>query len=240
MARLVHRRRLAPVLAALVVTCAASTAPSASAQEPLYVAVTATQPDHLWTGDPATISGRVTLADGQVAAGRVVTVEGRPYPYTGAFTEQAKLIVGTDGRFVYTARPVTNMQVRIRGDAGQVSQTVPLRVFHFALSGELQALRKGRQRATELSAVPPGYAISKTYLYFCRPKAKRCSYVAKGRARVSGQRMTARATFTAPRKYRGKRYKVVFRYVPRPGWGDSNAAERRKPKQSIAAGDQAS
>lgn len=225
--------RLIALLAAVGALAAAQSAPAQAPPEQISLTVVSAQTRHIWTRAPVTIAGRATLADGQPAAGRVLTVQGRPYPYNGPFTDQAKLLVGTDGSFGYTGRPVRNMQLRIVTPAGAVSQVYAVRVFHLALDGELRSLRRARMRATEVANVPEGYRISRVYLYLCRRNAERCSYLARGTATISGQQMTARATFPTPRGVR--RYSVLFRYVPRAGWGDSTASERRRPKRTIAA-----
>ncbi|HWI22738.1 MAG TPA: carboxypeptidase-like regulatory domain-containing protein [Baekduia sp.] len=227
---MIGKRRLA---AALAVLCAGLGASAASAEA--FVTITAVNADHAWTSDPATIAGRVTGPDGQPLAAAALTVEARGYPYTAAFAVVGTVTTDADGRFTYSATPVKNLQVRIRDTTGAISKVVSLRVFQFSLEGKLKPLSDGRQRVTELTSVPAGYRIARAYLYFCKPKAKRCDYMARGRAHISGQQMTTRATFTPPYRYRLKHYTVVFRYVPRPGWGDSNALERRRPKLSIAA-----
>jgi hypothetical protein len=209
----------------------------AAAQEALIVSVNTRDTDYSWTGDPATVAGRATLPDGQAAQGRILTVDSRPYPYTGPFTPIGQVLSGNDGRFTYEQRPTKNVQVRIRGDAGTPSPILTFRVFALAQEGGLKSLKKGRYRASETSLVPDGFQIAKAYLYFCKPKAKKCKYAAKGKARISGQRMTTQAKFKPPKKYAAKKYTVFFRYVPKAGWGDSNASERKKPKKTLAATD---
>ena len=227
---------------ALLVIClsvAALAGPSiTSAQEALIVSINSRDTDYLWTGDPAKVNGRATLADGQAAQGRILTVESRPYPYTGPFTAIGQVLSGNDGRFTYEQRPTKNVQIRIRGDAGQASPILTFRVFALAQEGALKSLKKGKYRASETSLVPEGFMIAKAYLYFCKPKARKCTYESKGKTRISGQRMTASATFKPPRKYAAKKYTVIFRYVPKAGWGDSNSSERKRPKKTISALDQ--
>ena len=223
----------------LLIVCVAAAAllapPVASAQEALIVSVNTRDTEYSWTGDPAVVTGRATLPDGQAAQARVLTVESRPYPYTGAFVPDGVILAGADGRFTYERRPTKNIQIRIRGDAGQASPILTLRVFALAQEGDLKSLKKGRYRATETSLVPDGFEIGRAYLYFCKPKATKCTYAARGKAKVSGQRLTVSATFKPPRKYAARKYTVFFRYVPRAGWGDSNKTELRKPKKTLAA-----
>ena len=224
---------LATILVLLV-----AAAPS-SAQEAVAVTVTSDETiDHLWSGDPATIRGLATLGDGTPAAGRSLIVESRPYPYTAPFAEEARITASATGTFSYAKRPLRNLQLRIRGEAGQTSQITNLRVFHLALSGKIKALQDGRQKASEVSAVPAGYGLAKAYLYFCKPKAKSCTFTKSATKRVTGQRMTVNANFTPPEKYADKNWRVIFRYVPKAGWGDSSASERRKPKRTISNLDQ--
>lgn len=227
------------VVLLLVCLCgAALLAPSfASAQEAITVSINTRDTDYSWTGDPATVTGRATLADGQAAQGRPLTVESRPYPYTGPFTPETQILAGNDGRFTYERRPTKNVQIRIRSDAGQASPILTFRVFALAQEGSLKSLKHGRYRAGETSLVPGGFKIAKAYLYFCKPKAKKCTYAAKGKAKISGQRMTTTASFKPPKKYAAKKYTVFFRYVPKAGWGDSNASERKKPKKTLPATD---
>ena len=230
-------KRLTTLIVCLVAT--ALLAPSvASAQEALDVSINSRDTDYSWGGDPAQVTGTARFSvDGSVAALKQLTVESRPYPYTGAFTPVGSIITGADGRFTYEQRPTKNVQIRIRGAAGQASDILTLRVFALAQEGDLKALKKGRYRATETSIVPAGFKIGRAYLYFCKPKAKKCTYAAKGKAKVRGQRLTASANFKPPRKYAAKKYKVFFRYVPKAGWGDSNRSELSKPKKTLAASD---
>jgi hypothetical protein len=207
---------------------------AASAQEALFVSITSRDTDYLWTGDPATVTGHAALADGQAAQGRVLTVESRPYPYTGPFTVTTQILSDNAGNFTYPLRPTKNVQVRIRGDAGQTSPIATFRVFALAQEGKLKSLKHGRYRASETSAVPEGFKIAKAYLYFCKHKAKRCTFAKTGKAKVSGQRMTASAIFKPPAKYAATKYTVFFRYVPKAGWGDSNSSERKKPKKTLS------
>lgn len=227
-------RRLAVMLA-----CAAAvalTAPAAApAQESLVVSITSRQTDYLWTGDPAKITGRATFLDGNVAALKPLTVETRQYPFKGAFTPTGQILTDMEGRFTYTDRPTKNVEVRVRGDAGQTSGAVIFRVFASAQEGDLKSLKRGRQKAIETSLVPSGFKLAKAYLYFCKPKAKRCTFAKTGKARISGQRLTATAVFRPPSEYAAKKYTVFFRYVPAAGWGDSNSAERKRPKKTLPA-----
>jgi hypothetical protein len=223
----------------LFLVCLAGTAliapAMASAQAPLIVSVTSRDTDYSWTGDPATVTGRATYTDGNAAALQPLTVESRPYPYTGAFTPVATIPTDANGQFTYEQRPTKNVQVRIRGDSGQASPILTFRVFALSQEGGLKSLKHGRYRARETSLVPTGFKIAKAYLYFCKPKAKRCSFAKTGKAKISGQRLTASALFTPPKKYAAKKYTVFFRYVPKAGWGDSNPSERKKPKQTLPA-----
>jgi hypothetical protein len=228
---------------ALVLVLAASAVAQAPAPPPApeQLAVTVSNDltlDHLWSGQPVVVRGLATLPDGAPAVGRTLIIESRPYPYTAPFTEEARIVVAAGGTFSYTKRPQRNLQLRVRGEAGQPSQITNLRVFHLALSGRIKALGGGRQQASEVSAIPVGYKLARAYLYFCRPKAKRCQYMSTGKARISGQRMTAKATFRPVARYADKNWRVIFRYVPRAGWGDSTASERRKPRRTIANLDQ--
>jgi hypothetical protein len=227
-------RRLTLFLVCLALT--ALLAPfAASAQAPsITVSINSRDTDYLWTGDPATVTGRATFTDGNVADLKPLIVESRPYPYTGAFTTVATILTDPNGRFTYEQRPTKNVQIRIRSDVGQPSPILTLRVFASAQEGGLKSLKHGHYRASETSLVPDGFKMAKTYLYFCKPKAKKCTYAAKGKTKIDGQRMTATATFKPPKKYAAKKYTVFFRYVSKAGWGDSNASERKKPKKTLA------
>jgi hypothetical protein len=227
-------RRVTVLFACLIAATLAVPA-VASAQEAITVSITSRDTDYLWTGTPAKVTGRATLADGQAAQGKILTVESRPYPYTGAFTPAGVVLTGNDGSFTYgEQRPTKNVQIRIRGDAGQTSPIVTLRVFANPQEGGLKSLKHGSYRASETSLVPAGFKIAKVYLYFCKPKAKRCTFAKTGKAKINGQRMTASATFKPPHKYAAKKYTVFFRYVPKAGWGDSNSSERKQPKKTLA------
>jgi hypothetical protein len=228
--------RRAGLLAACLAAALLLAPAVASAQAPLTVGIITHDTDYSWTGDPAQVTGKATYSsDGSAAALQPLIVESRPYPYTGAFTQIGSIVTGADGRFTYQQRPTKNVQIRIRGDAGQASPILTFRVFALAQEGGLKSLKHGGYRATETSAVPDGFKIAKVYLYFCKPKAKKCTYAAKGKARISGQRMTAKAKFKPPKKYAAKKFTVFFRYVPKAGWGDSNASERKKPKKTLPA-----
>jgi hypothetical protein len=224
-------------LASVAVSAAVCVPGVASAQESLTVSITSRQTNYLWTGKAAKVVVRATLPDGQAAAGRIITVESRPYPYTGGFVADGQSVADGDGRFSYERRPTKNVQVRFRGPAGPPSEMVTLRVFGSPQQGKLKALSGGRQRAVENSLVPPGFRIAKTYLYFCKPKAKVCTFAKTGSAKIRDELMTAIATFKPPAKYAAKDYTVFFRYVPKAGWGDSNALERLRPKRTLPAGD---
>ena len=232
-------------LAALAVVLPAAALPAAAqepppAPPPVSLTIADIEGDHLWGAGPAVAEGRARFGDGQPAPGREIRIEARRDGSSEPFSVTDTFKTDSAGTFRVTFRPRRNLEVRLRPDAGEPTATFRLRVFHRALAkgSGLKRLRDGRERVTEVAAVPPGYRLARAWLYFCRARAKRCTYAARGTSRTSGERMRTVARFRVPRRHRNRSWHVIFRYVPYPGWGDGTATERRRPLRTIPNVDQ--
>ncbi len=234
------RRAALAALAVWAVALPAAAQEPPPAPPPVLLTISSVEGDHLWGSDPAFAEGRARFADGQPAPGREVKIEARRDGTSEPFSVTGSFVTDSAGTFRVTFRPRRNLEVRLRPDSGEPTATFRLRAFHRALAkgSGLKRLRDGRERVTEVAAVPPGYRLARAWLYFCRARAKRCTYAARGTSRVNGERMRTVARFRVPRRYRNRSWHVIFRYVPQPGWGDGTATERRRPLRTIPNVDQ--
>jgi hypothetical protein len=211
--------RLAVVTAAVALLAA----PAAAQAAPTLV-VNVAKPS-VGYGARHTISG--TLADGLMPlAGQQVILEGRRYPYHGAYQVIAKALTDAKGDFTFTPKLDRNHILRVVAPAQQLtSQREPVYTLpSFSLS--FRALRPGVARLTQRYTVPkPVKLTAPTHFYVGPRGAKYASMALTGATtRIRAGRYIASVTVGLPAAWHGRfRFGSCFRTSPGSGMGDPRA-----------------
>jgi hypothetical protein len=181
-------------------------------------------------GTPHEGAGRLTEAGAALAAQPIV-VEGRRYPFTGAFRKVGEATTDADGRFGFRGRFDRNVELRAVAPA-QRARSALVRAYVFprpVLS--FRALDGGSVRITQTYRLPAGSRLTAPTLFYAGPRGSQ-ALPRIGRAaprKVGRGRWRASLDFRLPRDWNGRfRYAACFRYSEGSGLGDPRASCPRK------------
>jgi hypothetical protein len=211
----VRARRALPLAAA-----AALSLPATAAAAQIGVAVA---PPDAALGTPHTAAGQMLSDTGAPLASRRITLQTRPYPYTGRWRAVDHATTGSTGRYAFGRLDLDrNADVRVVAFDGTTSGiarafTYPSHRLSYRVVG------KRRIRLTQTYLTPPDVRLTARTLF----------YVGSGRAtsapvtrRVKTQRtrrghFRSVVTVTLPKAFRGSfRYASCFGYSRGSGMGD--------------------
>ena len=176
-------------------------------------------------GTPHELSG--TLREGPAPLpGQQVELQGRPYPYKGAFRTVGTTTTRPDGTFGFTRSFDRNMDLRAVAPA-QGERTEDLRAYVYPRPRSVfKALAGSRLRITQYLRTAPNVRLTaRTTFYLGPEKAKSAPPVARAKPRRIGRgRFKATATVKLPRAWKGAfRYGSCFRYSEGSGMGAPGA-----------------
>ena len=168
-----------------------------------------------------------SLREGTVPlAGQTVELQGRPYPYKGAFKTLAKATTRADGSFRFERRFDRNMDVRALAPV-QEEATDDVRAYVYPRPrSTFKALTGRRLRITQYLRTAPNVRLTARTTFYLGPrKAKSAPPVARAKPRRLGRgRFKATATVKLPRAWNGAfRYGSCFRYSEGSGMGAPGA-----------------
>jgi hypothetical protein len=205
-------------LAGAVVAALTAATPAAASQ--LDVAV---GPGGAQFGDAHSAIGHMKADDGTAMAGRRISLEVRPFPFTGRFRPVDHATTDDNGRFSFRAIALDrNTDIRVVAFDGTTSGIA--RAFTYPRH-ELtyHALDNRHIRFTQTYRTPRDVKLTRQTLFYVG-KASRTSAPIAARAKTSrtgSGRFRSRATVTLPRSWHGRfHYASCFRYSPRSGMGD--------------------
>jgi hypothetical protein len=175
-------------------------------------------------------AGRLTDAGAPLAAQPIV-VEGRRYPYSGAFRKVGDATTDADGRFAFRARFDRNVQLRAVAPAQSVrSATVRAYVFPRPFLS-FKALDGGRIRITQSYRIPAGSRFTAPTIFYAGPRrAQTLPRIGTAEPRrIAPGRYRASLVYRLPRAWNGRfRYAACFRYSEGSGLGDPRASCPRR------------
>jgi hypothetical protein len=160
-------------------------------------------------------------------AGQRIELQGRPYPYDGAFKPLATATTDAHGEFAFTRRFDRNMQLQaVAPDAQATSKIARAYVFPRPRS-VFKALARSRLKITQYLRAPANVRLTAPTNFYLAPKgAKIARRVARAMPRKIGRgRFKATATVDLPRAWKGQfKYASCFRYSEGSGLGDPRAS----------------
>jgi hypothetical protein len=176
-------------------------------------------------GTPHQLSG--SLREGTAPlAGQPVELQGRPYPYKGAFRKLATATTRADGTFAFTRRFDRNMDLRAVAPV-QSGTSEKLRAYVYPRPrSTFKALSGSRLRITQFLRTPPNVRLTARTTFYLGPQnAKSAPPLARAKPRRIGPgRFKATATVRLPRAWKGAfRYGSCFRYSEGSGMGAPGA-----------------
>jgi hypothetical protein len=175
-------------------------------------------------------AGRLTEA-GAPLAGQVVKVEGREYPFTGAFEEIGTTTTDADGRFAFSGRFDRNVQLRAFAEAQNVRSRL-VRAYVFPRPKlSFKALDDDEIRITQTYRLPVGTRFTAPTLFYVGPgKARLLPLVGRVKPRRTGRgRYRASFDYTLPSAWNGRfRFGACFRYSEGSGLGDPKSSCPRR------------
>jgi hypothetical protein len=202
------------VIATLLLLVAA---PAASAVPRVQLDVT---PRETRYRDLTTFAGTVTDA-GVPVAGAEVVLEGREYPFAGAFEELGRVVTDARGEFELERRLDRNTSVRAAA-AGVLSRRARAYVFPRP-DLRFKAINPRVIKLTQRYRVPRDVQLERPTQFYVGPPGKQSA----PRAAVSEVRRTragryiSTAVVRIPSAWDGRfRYASCFRYTPGSGMGD--------------------
>jgi hypothetical protein len=205
-------------LAGAAVAALAGAAPAAASQLDVAVAPAGAQ-----LGDAHEATGRMRDDDGTAMANRRISLEVRPFPFTGRFRPVDHATTDGKGRF------------RFRGIVLDRNADVRVVAFDGTTSGIARAFSYPRHDLTYRAADARHIRFTQTYrtpsdvkltrrTFFYVGKASRHSAPIAARAktvRTSKGHFRSRATIRLPAAWHGRfHYASCFRYSPKSGMGD--------------------
>lgn len=163
---------------------------------------------------------------GRPAAGLEVTVEIRPFPFTGEYSVAGTLVSDAAGRISLNRHFARNHQVRLRVTGTEVT-TAPETAYAFpGFRLSYRRLARNVLRLTQDYTVPREVRLTQpTLFYLGRRGAATAPYRARAATRrISAGRYRSQATVRVPQSYRGRfSYASCFRYSPGSGMGNPAA-----------------
>ena len=177
----------------------------------------------------ATVFTGTAMEDGVPYAGQPVQLEGRRYPYEGAFKVIDEGVTEADGTYRFERELDRNWVVRVR-TGGTVSARRRAYVFP-AFTLTFRARNSRVIRVTQRYRVPRGVRLKQPTIFYVGPRgarrAPRAATVELERIRAGRYRSTALVRL--PSKWRGRfRYASCFRYTGGSGMGDPRASCPRR------------
>jgi hypothetical protein len=210
--------RLRPAAAGAVAALLAAAAPAAASQLDVAVA-----PPGAQLGDAHTATGRMKADDGTPMAGRRISLEVRPYPFTGRFRPIDHTTTDEKGRFRFRGIALDrNADVRVVAFDGTTSGIA--RAFTYP-SHDLtyRALDARHIRFTQTYRTPRDVKLTRrTFFYVGKASRPTAPIAAKAKTtRTRKGRFRSQATITLPKSWKGRfHYASCFRYSPGSGMGD--------------------
>jgi hypothetical protein len=164
-----------------------------------------------------------TLLEGTAPLpGQAVQLQGRQYPYDGAYRTLATATTRADGSFAFERRFDRNMDLRAVAPA-QGERTRALRAYVYPRPrSTFKALAGSRLRITQFLRTAPNVRLTARTTFYLGPKdARSAPPVARAKPRRIGRgRFKATATVRLPRAWKGSfRYGSCFRYSEGSGMG---------------------
>ena len=173
--------------------------------------------------DATTLAGTVTDA-GVPVAGVEVVLEGREYPFAGAFEELGRVVTDAKGEFLLERRLDRNASVRVvTADAASPRE----RAYVFPRPDlRFKALNPRVIRLTQRYRVPRDVRLDRPTQFYVgppgKPSAPRAAVADVRRTRPG--RFISTAVVRIPSAWEGRfRYASCFRYTPGSGMGDPRA-----------------
>ena len=172
-------------------------------------------------GTPHELTG--TLREGTAPLpGQPVELQGRAYPYDGAFKTIATATTRTDGTFAFTRKLDRNMDLRALAPAQNALSTTKRAYVYPRPRSTFKALSGSRLRITQFLRTAPNVRLTARTTFYLGPRdAKAAGPAARARPRKIGNgRFKATATVRLPRAWKGVfRYGSCFRYSEGSGMG---------------------
>jgi hypothetical protein len=177
-------------------------------------------------GTPHELSG--TLREGTAPlAGQAVQLQGRAYPYSGAFKTVATATTRADGTFAFERSFDRNMDLRAVALAQGVTSAVDRAYVYPRPRSTFKGLSRNRLRITQYLRTAPNVRLTAATTFYLGPKnAKSAKPFARAKPRKIGKgRFKATATVKLPAAWKGAfRYGSCFRYSEGSGMGAPAAA----------------
>jgi hypothetical protein len=177
--------------------------------------------DGVQYGTPHELSG--TLREGTAPlAGQAVELQGRAYPYTGAFKTVARTTTRADGTFAFKRRFDRNMDLRASAPAQAATSRTDRAYVYPRPRSVFKALSRNRLRITQFLRTAPNVRLTARTTFYLGPKnAKTANPFARAKPRKIGRgRFKATATVRLPAAWKGAfRYGSCFRYSEGSGMG---------------------
>jgi hypothetical protein len=156
-------------------------------------------------------------------AGQAVELQGRAYPFDGAYRTLATATTGADGSFAFERRFDRNMDLRAVAPAqGERTRAVRAYVYPRPRS-TFKALSGSRLRITQFLRTAPNVRLTARTTFYLGPENARSALpAARAKPRRIGRgRFKATATVKLPRAWKGAfRYGSCFRYSEGSGMGE--------------------
>ena len=191
---------------------------SASAAE---VRIALLTDDGVQYGTPHELSG--TLREGTAPLpAQPIELQGRAYPYDGAFKTIAKATTRADGTFAFKREIDRNMDLRAFAPTQNVLSAVERAYVYPRPRSTFKALSGSRLRITQFLRTAPNVRLTARTIFYLGPrKAKTADPFARAKPRKIGRgRFKATATIRLPRAWNGAfRYGSCFRYSDGSGMG---------------------
>jgi hypothetical protein len=200
-------------------------APAASAATTVSIRAS---PSETQFGTTTRITGTVVV-DGVAAAGRAVTLEGRPYPYEADFAPVVTGTTGPDGRYTFEQTRDRNWQFRVVTPGGTSAR---VRAYVFPDTTLTFKARNARViRLIQRYRVPKDVRLKQPTIFYVGKRGRKTApRVATGDLeRVRAGRYVSTAIVRLPAAWDGKfRYASCFRYTGGSGMGNPRASCPKK------------
>jgi hypothetical protein len=164
-----------------------------------------------------------TLREGTAPLpGQAVELQGRAYPYDGAYRTLATATTRADGSFAFERRFDRNMDLRAVAPV-QDERSSTLRAYVYPRPrSTFKALAGSRLRITQYLRTAPNVRLTARTIFYLGPEdARSAAPAARAKPRRIGRgRFKATATVRLPRAWKGAfRYGSCFRYSEGSGMG---------------------
>ena len=181
-------------------------------------------------GDATKVTG-VVAVDGVPAAGQVVQLEGKRYPYTDEAAVIATATTAADGTYEFREELSLNTVLQVRTTGAASSRE---RVYVFPRSTlSYRGLGPNELKLTQRYVVPRGVKLEQPTLFYVGQRGKpRAPRVATGKLkRTRPGRYRSTAIVSIPEAWNGRfRYASCFRYTGGSGMGNPRATCPRRFK----------